>query len=210
MTQRKTNDIGADSLANLRKICQENHIPIIRRDTEEYISSCLKKLKPKNILEVGSCVGYSAMFFAHQCPEAHIVSLDIDGYALSAAKYNLNKAGLSHRVTFINGDAAKILKRITGPFDLILIDGGKSHYIEFLENIRGIAKKGAVILSDDIGQRGMTGEEINLSEKAYRKHRTSAKKMNEYIEFLTNSLDFDTEFYQIGDGLAVSIYKQNG
>ena len=206
MQQKKI--IKKDVLTELRKVCEENHIPIIRRDTEAFIGKYIKKNKPEKILEIGTAVGYSAMFFANSCSKAKILSVDNDDYALAVAAANISKVGLDDRIELLHGDGAKVISKLKEKYDVIFIDGGKSHYLEFIENIKRISHEGTVIISDDIGQRGMTEEDVDLSQKAYKKHRTSARRMNEFIEYIKESKDFETELHNIGDGLAVSIYKE--
>ena len=105
------------------------------------------------------------------------------------------------------GDALKCTDRITefsgGDFDLIFIDGGKSHYLELIKEAMKLCKVGGYILSDDIWQRGLT--KMN-PESVARKHRTSMRNMQEYLEYIKNTPELETEILDIGDGLAVSKY----
>ena len=123
------------------------------------------------------------------------------------AKANTKRFESSVRIHLIKSDALKatkaILKESGGNFDLVFIDGGKSHYLELIKEAMKLCKVGGYILSDDIWQRGLT--KMN-PESVARKHRTSMRNMQEYLEYIKNTPELETEILDIGDGLAVSKY----
>ena len=192
----------------LRSLSEENHIPIIRRNTESFIGALIDSAKPKRILEIGSAIGYSALYMATKAPQAEIISIEKDKYAAATAEYNIKTYGSTQNIHLMIGDGTKVLDKLitnkTEPFDLLFIDAGKSHYIEFFERIINLSKKGTVILSDDISQRG--GLEL-LEDAIPRKHRTSIRNMQEFIQFLKENKSIENHFTEIGDGLAISIVR---
>ena len=195
-------------LLMLRQISEENHIPIIRRDTELFLSDLIESYKPKRILEIGTAIGYSALFFGIKAPGAEIYSVEKDVFAASAAKHNIKTYGSAQNIHLLIGDGTKVLNKLikdkTESFDLIFIDAGKSHYIEFFNGALALSKKGTLILSDDISQRGG----VDYKDSAIpRKHRTSIRNMQEYIKYLDERKDLETHFTDIGDGLAISIVR---
>ena len=190
-----------DELNDLRLLAEKNHVPIIRRDTETFLRKLLRKNKPKTILEVGTCIGYSALFFCRSCPKSKIVSIDNDSYASEAALYNISNFTDIDNLQLITGDGAKEMKRLnkTGDrFDFIFIDAGKSHYLRFFLEAKNILTPGGIILCDDIGQRNADYDNL---QNTPRKHRTAITKMNEFIEHIKNVQGYKTDFYDIGDGL---------
>ena len=64
-------------LEALRDEAEEDNIPIILRDTETLLSVLLEIKKPKRILEIGTAIGYSAIYFATLIPDAHITTLEL-------------------------------------------------------------------------------------------------------------------------------------
>jgi len=197
---------------DFRTIAELDHIPIIRRDTEEFLARFISKNKSKRILEYGTAIGYSALRFSEMKGIKEIVSVEKDEYAFEIAKKNISLFETSKDIKLYKGDALKITNKLIeetgGSFDLIFIDGGKSHYLELIKEAMKLCEIGGYILSDDIWQRGLT--KMNPLD-VKRKHRTSMRNMQGYIEYLKTSPCFETEILDIGDGLAVSKYiKQNG
>ena len=194
-------------MTDFRNLAERDHIPIIRKDTEEYLEKLILKKKPKKLLEYGTAIGYSALFFAKVYSDLEVYSVEKDEYAFEIANRNIKRLEEGGRVYLFLGDALKCTDRITefsgGDFDLIFIDGGKSHYLELIKEAMKLCKVGGYILSDDIWQRGLT--KMN-PEIVARKHRTSMRNMQEYLEYIKNTPELETEILDIGDGLAISKY----
>lgn len=194
-------------LNDLRSICEKEHVPIIRKDTEVFLKKFIRHIKPKKILELGTAVGYSAIFYATVCPKAEIYTIERDLFAINSAKHNIGLAGLTNKIHILVGDCTEetrsLFNKGLGGFDFIFIDAGKSHYKDFLEAALTVCKKGGYIISDDVSQRGLV--EIS-EEKVPKKHRTSMRRMRDYIEYIENHTSLETEFLEIGDGLTISKY----
>ena len=197
-----------NDLCTLRRISELNHIPIIRRDTELFLSELIGYYKPRRILEIGTAIGYSALFFGIKAPDSVVYSIEKDRFVAAAAKHNINTYGAAQNIHLFIGDGTKVLDKLikenVEPFDLIFIDAGKSHYIEFFERALKLSKTSTMILSDDISQRGG----LELKNTAIpRKHRTSIRNMQEFIKYLNEREDLENHFTDIGDGLAISIVR---
>lgn len=194
-------------MTDFRHIAGEDHIPVIRKDTEEYLGKLIIQKKPKRILEYGTAIGYSALFFAKASSDVEVYSVEKDEYAFEIARKNIERFNERERIHLLLGDALKSTDKIIelsgGNLDLIFIDGGKSHYLELIKEAMKLCKVGGYILSDDIWQRGLT--KMN-PESVARKHRTSMRNMQEYLEYIKNTPELETEILDIGDGLAVSKY----
>ncbi|MGI6177771.1 MAG: O-methyltransferase [Eubacterium sp.] len=197
-----------EDLSELREGCERDHVPVIRRQTEMFLDTLLATLEPAKILEIGTAIGYSAIYFARRCENAHVVTIEKDEYGAYAAKLNFEIFGVSDRVRLIQDDGETAMDRMIdegdGDFDLIFIDASKSHYRGFMDRAVELARPGAVILSDDILQHGFT-----VSEKfdPKGKHRTSMRRMLEYLDFITHCDYLKTSILNVGDGLAVSVYR---
>jgi len=176
-----------DELMGLRLMSEEEYIPVIRRDTEMFLRTVLESKRPKKILEIGTAIGYSAMYFSRICKDAEIYSIEKDEEILEIAKKNVASFDNSGRIHF-------------------MLDAAKSHYRRFFDAAVRVCANNAIIISDDIWQRGVT-----VSEKydCKAKHRTNGRRMNEFLSFLTNCPYLHTTLLDIGDGLALSVYKGN-
>ena len=197
-----------DKLKALRAVGEEGHVPIILPETEMLLKSLLQLKKPEKILEIGTAIGYSAIFFAELLPDARIFTVEKDEYALNAARQNVETAGLTSRITVFSGDGQEQVEKLRDrgekDFDFVFIDAAKSHYRRFLDAALTICRPEALVVSDNILQRGMTASD-EYDEKG--KHKTNIKKMREYVQFITNCPYLSTSVLSTGDGTAVSIYK---
>lgn len=199
-------------LAALRAEAEENLVPIILRETEAYILSLLRISKPLRILEIGTAIGYSAICFALTNPETTVTSLEVSEEMFHAATQNIEKAGLSNRITVMHGDAIDSLESLkdsienisTDGYDLVFIDAAKGQYLKFWEGSVPLCKPGAIILSDNVLLKARTASDEYITLK---KHKTPAVRMRAYLQHITNLEDVETTVLAIGDGVSVSILR---
>lgn len=198
-----------EDLARLRAYGEEHNVPIILKETELYLNTLLEMYKPKKILEIGTAIGYSSIYFASVCEDAEIYTIEKDEEVSKQAEANIQDFGLQSRITCLVGDGEEqieeLYRRGICDFDFVFIDAAKSHYTRFLQSSLSVCKVGAVILSDNIMQHGMT---VYYDIEKYRKHRTNVRKMREYLDFVCSDKRLNTSLMAIGDGVALSIYKE--
>ena len=198
-------------LQPLREKAEAGLVPIIMRDTESLLGMLLRLYQPRKILEIGTAIGYSAMFFALACPKAQVYTIEADLRVQQTACRNIEKAGLAERIHCLQGDGGEEAQRLAEEgvtdFDLIFLDAGKSHYMRFLNSVLPVIADKALILADNILIHGMT-----VSEEAdpRRKHLTNVRGMREYIDFVTSDERMTTTLLPVGDGLAVSEFRRYG
>ncbi len=191
-------------LAALRESAEARRVPVILRDTEALLLNLLRVRAPENILEIGTAVGYSACCFAVACPQARIWTVEYREQMAWEAEKNIEALGLSHRIRVLFGDARQVLSAWDTDLkiDFAFIDGGKSHYGEFFEQLLPLCRLGAVIASDNILLRGKT-----LSDRYDPRGRakTTIRNMRGYLEMLSGRTDVSTAFLPVGDGLAITV-----
>ncbi|MCR5134876.1 MAG: O-methyltransferase [Clostridiales bacterium] len=192
-----------DDLIWLRGVCERRGVPLIRRDTEEVIRNVLASCKPARILEIGTALGYSACLMASILPEAAVTTIEIYDRSYYDAREAIARLGLSDRIEQRLGDAADLLPVLAAEgrrFDLAFIDAAKSHYRVYFEGALSMMESGGVILCDNL----MLGATLEEPGKNDRRHRTSARQMERFIEELRRDSRVATTFYECGDGLSVS------
>lgn len=190
----------------LRKEGEKDHIPIILKETEMYLSSILPIINPARILEIGAAIGYSTLFFSHICPESIILSVERDDDLWNMAKRNVRNQKKEGQIFIGHGDAMEFMQMLfkagdweAEPFDFVFIDGAKGHYKDFLEIILPITRSGTVIVCDNILMKGMTAdEEIN------KRYRTSIKRMRSFVDYLYQIPGSSTQILSVGDGISVT------
>ena len=90
-------------------------------------------------------------------------------------------------------------------YDLIFIDAAKGQYTKFFEKYKHFLNPGGAIITDNIKFHGYVGESSKLDKGNLK---SLVEKIENYVEFLKNNPEFDTKFYDIGDGLSVSTWKK--
>ncbi len=199
------------ALYNLREANEAAGIPIILKEIEGMLSLLLDICRPKRILEIGTACGYSSIFFACKCPDAHITTIDRAEKFLSHAFESIDEFNLNDRISVLQGDASDVLRDLNdaeeslNSYDFVFIDAGKTHYKEYFELSEPLCTKGALIVCDNIL---MSGWIYDRSLPGAKRHRTNAKYMKEFLEFLNSREDITVSVSGGGDGLAA--IKLNG
>lgn len=191
------------TIEEIKKKAIEEHIPIIMDDTLEEVAKVLKETKPKNMLEIGTAVGYSAIRFSLYLDEnGTIDTIERDEERAKEAKRNIKDLNLESKINIIEGDAVEILPTINKKYDAIFIDAAKGKYPFFLkEAIRLLSTKG-VIIADNILYKGYT-----LSDYNKHKQRTAVRGLRTYLKDLQESDEFETVLLEVGDGLTITKRK---
>jgi len=186
-------------IEQIEKYAKEYNIPIMQKDGIEFLTNYIKKNNIKNILEIGSAIGYSAIKMALVSDDIKVTTIERDKERYDLAIDNIDKFNLNDRINIILGDALEI--NIEGDFDLIFIDAAKSQYIKFFEKYELNLKKGGVIVTDNLSFHGLVEDE---SKTTNRNTKQLVRKIRKYIEYLKNNRKYETTFYTLGDGVAVS------
>lgn len=186
----------------IEEYAHSNNIPIMLSDGIEFLTDFIKKNNVKRILEIGSAIGYSAIRMALVDSDISVVTIERDVLRYNEAVSNINDFGLSERINIINADALEC--NVDGKFDLIFIDAAKAQYIKFFEKYKSNLDANGVIISDNLSFHGMVD---NIESITNRNTKQLVKKISNYIEFLKNNDEFNTEFISIGDGIGISRRK---
>lgn len=190
------------SIQELEKYAHQNHIPIMMQDGIAFMLSYIKENQVRSILEIGAAIGYSAIRMCLLSPNIHVTTVERDEIRYKEAIKNIQKFGLENQITIYFQDAFDL--ELTEEYDLIFIDAAKSQYIKFFEKFTPLLKTGGVVFSDNLNFHGLTH---TTEEITSRNVRGLVRKLNNYISFLKENPNFDTVFYNIGDGISVSTKK---
>ena len=186
----------------LEEYARENNIPIMQKDGILFLKEYILKNKVKNILEIGTAIGYSAINMALVSKNIKIVTIERDETRYDEAIKNVHDFGLEKQIEIILGDALEV--EVHGTFDLIFIDAAKAQYIKFFEKYKYNLKSSGVIISDNLNFHGL----VFYPEKIKSKNlRALVNKINNYREFLESNKEFTTKFLSIGDGIGISKKK---
>lgn len=189
-------------ILELEKYAKENSIPIMEKEGIEYITKYIKDNNIHSILEIGSAIGYSAIKMALVSSDILITTIERDKKRYDDAVKNIDKFDLNNRIEIINDDALNI--SIDKKYDLIFIDAAKSQYINFFNKYKDNLNDNAIIFSDNLNFHGLVNSDKKIES---RNVRGIVRKLNNYIEFLKDNNEFETEFFNIGDGISISKKK---
>lgn len=179
-------------------------IPIMQKDGIEFFKNIIEENNVKTILELGTAIGYSAIQLASLSEDIHVTSIERDHERHIKAVDNVNRSGLSSQITLIEGDALEV--EISGKYDCIFIDAAKAQYIKFFEKYENNLSDSGIIVSDNLDFHGY----VNHPEKKMSRNlRQLVGKIARYINYLKDNKEYDTVFYDFGDGVAVSRRKIN-
>ena len=196
---------GPSYLNELEAYAGQTRVPIIRKEMQSFLRTLLMMNKPKQILEVGTAIGFSALWISEYMPEdGHITTIEKYEKRIPIARENFKKYGKEDRITLLEGDAADILCKLEGSFDMIFMDAAKGQYIHFLPEVLRLLSKGGVLLSDNVLQDGAI---IESKFAVTRRDRTIHKRMREYLYTLKNHEQLETAILTLGDGVALSVKK---
>jgi len=194
-------------LYELEKEAKKNKVPIIKKETQGLIRFLLKIQKPRHILEVGTAIGFSALFMSEYSPkDCKITTIEKVPIRLEEARKNLNQDRFPYRdkISLKEGEAEEILKGLVDSkekYDLIFLDAAKAQYMNFLPMLIDLLDKEGLLITDNVLQDGTV---VNSRYGIVRRDRTIHTRMREYLYAITHMDELDTVILALGDGVSLS------
>ena len=186
------------SLKELENFARKENIPIIPHETVAYFRFLMETIQPKNILEIGTAIGFSALLMAQHAPNAKIKTIDRNPEMISFAKENFAKFDSRKQITLLEGDAVDILSTLTGTYDFVFMDSAKSKYIVFLPEILKHLEVGGVVVLDDVFQGGDISKDIM---EVRRGQRTIYRGLQRLFEATLDNPGLTASLIPLGDGI---------
>lgn len=186
-----------ENFKELVDYAESNRVPIVSQDVARFIELLLKIIKPKNILEIGSAIGYSSLIM-YKASDANILTIEKDEETFKVLKENLKKYDTDNKIKAINDDAINTLKSMDKEekFDFCFIDANKSQYEEYLNLVYELTSDNALILIDNILFRGFVAK-----DEDNKRYRTIIKNLKKFIEDVKSDKRFTASLLTVHDGL---------
>lgn len=188
----------------LQELTRETHLKVVRPRMitghfQGRVMSMLSKIiNPKNILEIGTYTGYSAICLAEGLQKGGTLhTIDINDELINLQRRYFDRSGFGPQIVQHSGNALKIIPKLNCIFDLIFIDAEKTEYPDYLEAVLKKVRSGSVILSDNVLWSGKVIEPLNHKDKATR-------TLLDYNKNLKDDPRLETVLLPIRDGLTVS------
>jgi predicted O-methyltransferase YrrM len=142
-----------------------------------FLSMISKMVKPKNILEIGTYTGYSALCLAEGLQAGGALhTLEKNEELESFAKKYFNQSEYKDKIHFHLGDASKIIPTLDVEFDLVFIDADKPNYSNYYDLVIDKLPSGAVILADNVLWWGkVAGDLTHADEDTKALHQFNEK-----------------------------------
>ena len=119
----------------MENYANEHNVPIIEKDSIAFIMKYIKSHNIKNILEIGSAIGYSAILMASASPDVYVTTIERDETRYMECLKNVKACNLDKKINVVYQDALEVnLSNLE--YDLIFIDAAKGQYTKFFEKFK--------------------------------------------------------------------------
>ena len=176
--------------------CRERSIPMLGREKATRLCELIGAQRPELIVEVGTAIGYSGLWIAGTLRElgrGRLITLEIDPERAAEAGRSFQRAGVSDVITQVVGDARERIGEVTGPIDLLFLDGGFANYYPCFQGCRDRLRDGALLVADNAG--------------------IGAKEMAAYLDLVRSHYESRTEWFETDlawnprDAMEITVYR---
>lgn len=189
-------------ITKMRNDAIEHKVPIISDEGLVFLLFLIRLHQSKRILEIGTAIGFSAIHMALLDYDMKVETIERDETFVLQARENIKEAGLSDQITVIHQDALECkLKELAGNYDLIFIDAAKAQYQKFFTRFSPLLSNHGIIVTDNLLFHGLVESSEDIPSKNLRH---LVEKIDSYNQWLKSNPEFETTFFDLGDGMAVS------
>lgn len=192
----------SEQLVALKAYAKDFDVPIILDETSRFLSQLIRLRNVKNILEIGTAIGYNALNIAVEFPHIKITTIERDSTMIDIAKRNFNASDAHENITLIEGDALEVDIQTIDEVDMIFIDAAKAQHIKFFEKYEALLSSKGIILVDNVLFHNVSYENIKS-----RNLKQLIRKVDAFNQYIMNREDYHSVIHPIGDGVCLSIKK---
>ena len=185
-------------------------LPVVGRTLGRFLEAVILAAGARRVLEIGADNGYAALWLARSLPDdGGLFSIGLDPRRAAMARAHLEAAGLGDRAHVIVGDAARMVHKVAGPFDVIFDAGDETRDGPLLDRLATLLRPGGVLVTGNVLGAGRTT--AGLAEPPDRPSDGADRPANEAeaVAACSRRLEGDprfvTSFLPVGNGLALSV-----
>ena len=173
-------------LREIEELSKREYLRIIGPEKGKHLVDTVRRFHVRNVLEVGTLVGYSAILTASNLPQdGRVITIERKPDSARLAEENILKAGFADKIEVCIGNGLTVLPRINGRFDMVFLDAAKDEYLKYLKLSEDKLKNGGVVSADNVG--------------------TPAHEMRDYLDYVRNSGRYRSEYVDVGfDAVEIS------
>lgn len=192
-------------LIQMEQYAKEYHVPIIEPEVAQLLKVLLKSNKPKNILEIGTAIGYSALIMAETTAEdTKITTIERNDEMVQLAHTNISNTLFKDKIKILQGEAEEILPHLSDTYDFIFLDAAKGQYLDFFNYCIRFLKPGGLIVSDNVLFKGM----VATDELVVKRKKTIVNRLRAFLKYINELDGYTSCVIPIGDGVALT-YKED-
>lgn len=178
----------------IEEYAEKENVPIMKKDSIDYLLEFIRKNNIKDVLEIGSAIGYSALKIS--TTGANVTTIERDEERYKIAVENINKSNYKNQINIILSDALDV--NISEKYDLIFIDAAKGKNKEFIDKFKKNLKTNGFIIIDNMYFHGLVGKSSEIKK---RRLRSLVRKIESFIEYMEDQTEFKVSKINVGDGL---------
>jgi predicted O-methyltransferase YrrM len=200
------NILESNVLADTARVGREQHLPLVDAEVGALLRVLAVAAKATRILEIGTAIGYSGIWLAGALPRGGmLLTMEMDAARAKQAQDNFVKAGCADRASVMVGNAALLLAKVSGPFDLIFQDGDKQLYSPLLDRLVALLRPGGLLVTDNV----LWGGEVVPGFVDPPTHDPDdTRAIADYNERLSTHPHLLTAIVPLRDGVAISVKKR--
>lgn len=179
----------------------KDFVPVIEDDSARFLKLILQMEKPKNILEIGTSIGFSAVSMALTAREygGKITTIEFNKTAAEQAKLNFERFGVQNVIQIKFGDARQIVPSFSdGSFDFVFQDVDNRLYPVLLKDCIRILKTDGILIADDT---------LFPAMELGSKWKDQVEPIREFNRMIAAAPDLESTLLPVGDGMVVAVKK---
>lgn len=185
------------AMMRVRREYEREGLPNIEPEVGSLLEVTARAVNARHVLEVGCCLGYSALWLARAVgPGGTVETIEREADFVERSHRHFSDAGVGDIVRIHHGEALDIMLGLTGPYDLVFIDADKLEYLEYLDQATRLVRPGGVIMADNVLWGGrVVGQAEDDETNAIRR----------FTKALLSNSSFTSTIVPLGDGVSITV-----
>jgi predicted O-methyltransferase YrrM len=195
------NLINSELMRKLAQECNKNHVALISPETANLLTLLIDCGSYRQILEIGTGLGYSTIFLAHGAARnsGSVVTIERLPQRVERAREYFSLSGLSNIRSYA-GDAQDVLPYLPGCFDFIFMDAAMGQYLDFFRDLFPRLSPGGLLIADNVLFENLVRRD---RFQIPRRRRTMQERLRAFLKLVMEHPELTSRIFSIGDGLVV-------